>query len=135
MNIQAERRGFALRGRRIDLNGQGFLIPGLRANVIHFCPAADDEIVYAAGKTGALRMGGTEMFHDRYLGKLFGDQKRVREDRGVRPVQPMEDLDGELDLDAARDVNERPRPDKSLVQRREFRRAKRRRLRHEVATE
>jgi DNA-directed RNA polymerase subunit beta len=56
----------------------------------------------------ALGMGGPEMFDDRHLGKLIGDQKCVREDGNICSMQPMEDLDGQLDFHAARHVNERP---------------------------
>ena len=68
------------------------------------------------------------MFDHRHLRQFVGDQKRVRENRGVLAMQPMENLDRQFDFDAARHVNKSSRSNERFVQRRELRRAERRRL-------
>ena len=47
------------------------------------------------------------MLDHRDFRQLLGDEKRVRENRGVLAVQPMEGLDRQFDFHAARHVKER----------------------------
>src|SRR6266478_2303331 len=56
----------------------------------------------------------------------------MRKDGRVFAVQPMENLDRQFDFDAARYVKKCSRRNQCLMQRRKFRRAKNRGLRHKM---
>src|SRR5712691_3832444 len=75
------------------------------------------------------------MFDDRDLGELVGNKKQMREHRSVLAVQPMENLDRQFNLDAARHIKKCSRRNQRLMQRSEPGRAKNRRLRHEMFPE
>src|ERR1700754_2706661 len=75
------------------------------------------------------------MFDERDLRHLVRNQQRVWEDGTILVVEPMKDFYGQLDFHAAWDVEKGSRPNECFMQSSEFRRAKWRRLRHEMFTE
>src|SRR5437660_10296071 len=75
------------------------------------------------------------MFDDRDFRELISDQKQVWEDRHVVMSQPMEDLDGLFDLNAARHKEKCSRRNERLMQRGELGRSKRRFGGHEIFPE
>ena len=109
--------------------------PILRADVIHLRACADDEVIDAAGKSAAVAIGGAEMFDQRDLRKLLRHEQRMRENRGILAAQPMESFERQFDLHAPRHVKKSARPNERLMERGIFRRAKVRRLIHEMAAE
>ena len=72
------------------------------------------------------------MLDHRHFGKFVGDQQGMRKDRGILSVQPMENLNRQFNLNAARHVNKGAGIDECLMQRGELCRPERRWLRHEM---
>ena len=91
----------------VDLEGAGLRAPILRADVGHVRTGTEPEIVHAAGEAGRSRVAALEVVHDRHLRHFVGDDERVREARAALAVKPVEGLNWQRDLDAARDVEER----------------------------
>ena len=95
----------------------------------------NDQIVHAAGETGALAIGRTEIFDQGHFRKFVRHDERVRKNRGVLSVQPVKGFERQLDLDAARHVKKSSRPHKGLVERGELCGTENGRLTHEMPSE
>ena len=121
IDIEALGRGIAPHDGVVDLECQRFAAPILDADIVQLRPGPHIQIVEADGQCGGIRLRPHEVIHQRHLAILLGDEERVRERRIPLAREPMENLDGQVDLHAARDVQERPRLHRSRVQRREFR--------------
>ena len=125
MQIETHRRGVVIDRGRVHLQCAHVFAPVLRADVSDLRARAGNEIVHAAGESCGRSVARPEMFDHRDLGELVGDQKQMREDRGIFVAQPMENLDRQFDFDAARHEKKCSRRNQRLVQRGELGRAER----------
>src|SRR5438093_6022492 len=101
IQVQAHRRGIMIDRCRVHLQRDDIVCPVLSTHVGDLRAGAGDEIVYAARKTGRMFIHRVEMFDHGDLGKLVGDQEQMRKRGIVFTIQPMENLDWQLDFDAA----------------------------------
>src|SRR5207245_3737784 len=64
--------------------------------------------------------------------QLIGDEKQMRKNGSVLPVQPVENLDRQIDFNATRHIKKCAGQNQRLMQGGKFARAKNRGLRHEM---
>src|SRR4030095_5464958 len=102
IQVQAHRRCIMIDRCRIHLQRDDVVRPILSAHVGHLRAGASDEIVYSTRKSGRMLVNRAEMFDHGDFGKLVRDQKQMRKRRGILTIEPMENLNRQLDFYAAR---------------------------------
>src|SRR4029077_2128410 len=107
IQVQTHRRSIMIDHCRVHLERDDVVRPILSAHVGHLRARAGHKIVYSARKSGRMLVNRAEMFDHGDFGKLVGDQKQMRKRRGILTIEPMENFDRQLDLDAARHVKKR----------------------------
>ena len=104
MQIQAHRRSIVIYHSRVHLQRHDIVRPVLGADIGHFRTGPGYQIVHSARKSRRMFIHRAEMLDHGHFRELIRDQKQMRKHRGVFAIEPMENFDRLLDLDAARHI-------------------------------
>ena len=131
VDLHTEAGGIASDRGGVEMKRGGGEAPLLHGHIVELGAFLDDQVVDPAGESGCI-VRTTETIDDGRLALALADHEGVRENGGIFTLDPVENFDGQNDLEIFRDANEDAVDRTGAVQGGVFGRAELGLVRHEM---